>query len=70
MEDPEKAKLKEKEKEKPCLTVGQGICGLISLVLVIMLIYGVTLMNTSYKAWYRYDKMDNREWDPFSNKAG
>ena len=31
-----------------------------------VLFYAVSAMNSSYRGYYRYDKLDKEEWDPYS----
>ena len=56
----------DKGKEKKPVNVPQIICILITLIIVCVLFYAVSAMNSSYRGYYRYDKLDKEEWDPYS----
>ena len=61
-----KEKDEDKGKEKKPVNVPLIICSLITLVIVGVLFYAVSAMNVSYRTYYRYDKLDKEEWDPFA----
>lgn len=67
--EPVKKRKRFDDEENEGVNIAQIICGVIVLGIIGCLFYAVTLMNSSYKDWYGYDKMDNREWDPFSNTS-
>ena len=57
---------KDKDKEKKKVNVPQIICILITVVIVGVLFYAVSAMNSSYRGYYRYDKLAKEEWDPYA----